>query len=50
MTVDNDGLYERDEDHSCLMDVDGTRSSAFGLDVEHGMLTFFIQVLMLSTR
>jgi len=47
MTVDNDWLYEQDENRSHLMDVDDARRGALDFNDEHGMLTFFIQVLQL---
>jgi len=47
MTIDNDWLYEWDEDCGHLMDVDGACRGALNFDNEHGMLTFFIQVLQL---
>ena len=45
MTIDNDWLYERDEDHSHIMDVDDACRGALNFD--DGMLTFFIRVLQL---
>ena len=47
MTIDNDWLYEQDEDHGHIMDVDDARKGALDFDDEHGMLTFCIRVLQL---